>query len=47
MKFFMEPAVEVEKFAIEDVITTSNDSWGGGGFEIAEISTPAAPEVVE
>lgn len=33
MKQFMEPEMEVEKFEIQDVITTSGEDdpgWGGG-----------------
>lgn len=29
MKFFEEPIVEVQKFAVEDVITTSGDTDPG------------------
>lgn len=35
MKFFTEPTVEIEKFEMVDVITTSTpeppDGWGMGG----------------
>jgi len=30
MKEFVNPEVVIEKFAVEDVITTSNGSIGGG-----------------
>lgn len=34
MKQFMEPVIEIEKFEVEDVITTSGEDsgedWGGG-----------------
>jgi len=30
MKKFMEPEIEIEKFEIQDVITTSEPDWGGG-----------------
>lgn len=26
MKYFEEPIVEIQKFAVEDIITTSNDN---------------------
>lgn len=31
-KIFVEPSIEVEKFTVEDVLTTSgdNNNWGGG-----------------
>ena len=40
MKFFSEPTIEIEKFEIADVITTSvtvpEEDWGGGVAPIAE-----------
>ena len=30
MMKFEEPIIEVEKFEIEDVLTTSGPAWGGG-----------------
>ena len=32
MKNFEMPTIEIEKFNIEDVITTSGDDWSGGEF---------------
>lgn len=38
MKFFSEPTIEIEKFEIADVITTSvtEPDWGGGVAPIEE-----------
>lgn len=33
MKKFEMPEIQVQEFAVEDIITTSNtDDWGGGEF---------------
>lgn len=32
---FEEPLLEVMRFGVEDIITNSNDDWGGGLVDFA------------